>query len=45
MKYGLAFIGVALSLWLVAAADALLVNALRERVDAFSGPSTPPPWR
>ncbi|MBU59543.1 MAG: chemotaxis protein [Alcanivorax sp.] len=38
VKYGLAFIGVALSLWLVAAADALLVNALRERVDAFSGP-------
>ena len=38
VKYALAFIGVALSLWLVVLADALLVNTLRERLDAFSGP-------
>ena len=38
VKYALAFIGVALSLWLVVLADALLVNTLRDRLDAFSGP-------
>ncbi|GAA5127121.1 methyl-accepting chemotaxis protein [Alloalcanivorax gelatiniphagus] len=38
VKYALTFVGVALSLWLVVLADALLVNSLRDRLDAFSGP-------
>jgi len=41
VKYAVAFIGVALALLLVAIVDALLVNAVRERMLAFSGVFNP----